>query len=134
MLITATPDLLGVHVNTCSGAGLVEAHEPASALVPLVVPLNEPPAAGSTIGAPHVPVVPDGVGVVVGTACVAVPVAVAIAPGVGVTAGVAVRVALTVDVVTGAGVAVAAGVLVGAAVGPPAGPTTERLNAPLLVA
>lgn len=44
--IVATPDVVGVHAKTRSGAALLEAQAPARVLVPLVVPVNVPPAAG----------------------------------------------------------------------------------------
>ena len=52
----AEPDRLGVQANTFSGAEpLAPAHVPDSVLAPVVVPVNVPPAAGTTIGLAHAP-------------------------------------------------------------------------------
>ncbi len=54
--IVAAPETVGVQRNTCSGALAVAAAQLAlSALAPLVVPVNVPPAAGMAIGFAHVP-------------------------------------------------------------------------------
>jgi len=52
--IVDTPDTPGVHWNTASGDVFVVAHVPARLLAPAVTPVNTPPAAGITTGAPHV--------------------------------------------------------------------------------
>ena len=54
--IVETPDTVGVHWNTASGAAVVEAHVPESALVPDVAPVNTPPSDGITVGDAHVAV------------------------------------------------------------------------------
>jgi hypothetical protein len=53
--MVAGPDAEGVHWKTFSGDVLLFAQVPASALVPVVVPVNVPPAAGSTVGLAQVP-------------------------------------------------------------------------------
>jgi len=52
--IVATPDALGVHWKTDSGAVFVPAHVPARPLAPAVAPVNTPPPAGTTTGTAHV--------------------------------------------------------------------------------
>jgi hypothetical protein len=47
--IVATPERLGVHANTRSGADAVLAQLAVRVLGPLVVPLNVPPAAGMVV-------------------------------------------------------------------------------------
>jgi len=53
--MVAVPDAEGVHWKPFSGDVLLFAQVPASALVPLVVPVNVPPAAGRTVGLAQVP-------------------------------------------------------------------------------
>src|SRR6266571_4945919 len=48
--MVAVPETAGVHWKTCSGAVPELPQLPASALVPLVVPLMVPPWAGRTVG------------------------------------------------------------------------------------
>jgi len=55
--IAAVPEVAGVHWKTFSGEAPELPQLPASALVPLVLPVKIPPAAGMTIGVLHVPVV-----------------------------------------------------------------------------
>jgi hypothetical protein len=50
-----TPDTLGVHWNTYSGAVFVVPHVPVRALAPAVTPVNTPPAGGITVAVAHVP-------------------------------------------------------------------------------
>jgi hypothetical protein len=58
--IVAVPDRAGVHWNTFSGALPVLPQLPLAVLLPLVVPPNEPPAAGITVGLVQDP--PEGGG------------------------------------------------------------------------
>ena len=51
----AVPEAEGVHTNTRSGAVDVVAHEPACALVPLVVPETVPPCGERKYGLAQVP-------------------------------------------------------------------------------
>src|SRR5881409_2563989 len=48
--MVAVPETAGVHWKTCSGDIPELPQLPASALVPLVVPLKVPPCAGMTVG------------------------------------------------------------------------------------
>src|SRR5437762_10287268 len=64
--MVAVPETVGVHWKTCSGDSPERPQLPASALVPLVVPLKVPPGAGMTVGLLQAPP-PGGVVVVVGT-------------------------------------------------------------------
>jgi predicted MFS family arabinose efflux permease len=61
--IVATPDVVGVQRKTRSGALPLFAHVPASVLAPLVVPVNEPPAAGTSVALSQAAI---GVGTTVG--------------------------------------------------------------------
>jgi hypothetical protein len=64
-LSVATPDVAGIQRNTRSGALPLFAHVPASVLVPLVVPVKIPPAAGMSVAFTHAP---TGVATAVGVA------------------------------------------------------------------
>ena len=102
--IVATPENVGVHWNTCSGALSTVEQVPVCVLGPLVAPLKLPPAAGMTIGFKHA----FGVAVTVGVGSnVAVAVNVGVAVTVTVGVGVAVAVAVEVGVAVGVAVAVA---------------------------
>ena len=93
--IVAVPEVAGVHWKTFSGELLLVAHVPLSVLVPLVVPLKVPPAAGMAVLA--LQALGTGVGVAVA------PVEVGVMVGVGVRVGVRVAVApVGVAVVVGA--------------------------------
>src|SRR5437016_12193706 len=48
--MVAVPETVGVHWETCSGDSPERPQLPASALVPLVVPLKVPPGAGMAVG------------------------------------------------------------------------------------
>src|SRR5438034_9044212 len=48
--MVAVPEIVGVHWKTCSGDSPERPQLPASALVPLVVPLKVPPGAGMSVG------------------------------------------------------------------------------------
>src|SRR5207249_11908661 len=48
--MVAVPETVGVHWKTCSGDSPERPQLPASALVPLVVPLKIPPGAGMAVG------------------------------------------------------------------------------------
>src|SRR5436305_9399183 len=48
--MVAVPETVGVHWKTCSGDSPERPQLPASALVPLVVPLKVPPGAGMAVG------------------------------------------------------------------------------------
>ena len=120
--MVATPDNVGVHWKTCSGALSIREQVPVCVLGPLVVPLNVPPAAGMTIGFAHA----FGVAVTVGTGTV-VAVAVGVRNGVAVAVGVANAVSVTVGVAVSVTVGVA--VTLGVGVGFP-GDKTKRSNAP----
>jgi len=48
--MVAVPETVGVHWKTRSGDSPERPQLPASALVPLVVPLKVPPGAGMTVG------------------------------------------------------------------------------------
>src|SRR5213594_3111951 len=48
--MVAVPETVGVHWKTCSGDSPERPQLPASALVPLVVPLKVPPTAGMAVG------------------------------------------------------------------------------------
>src|SRR5437870_8004559 len=64
--MVAVPETVGVHWKTCSGDSPERPQLPASALVPLVVPLKVPPGAGMTVGLLQAPP-PGRVAVGVGT-------------------------------------------------------------------
>src|SRR5437764_1424010 len=64
--MVAVPETVGVHWKTCSGDSPERPQLPASALVPLVVPLKVPPGAGMAVGLLQAPP-PGRVVVVVGT-------------------------------------------------------------------
>src|SRR5438132_12069989 len=61
--MVAVPETVGVHWKTCSGDSPERPQLPASALVPLVVPLKVPPGAGMAVGLLQAP--PPGREVVV---------------------------------------------------------------------
>src|SRR5438034_11428135 len=65
--MVAVPETVGVHWKTCSGDSPERPQLPASALVPLVVPLKVPPGAGMTVGLLQAPP-PGAVVVAAGTA------------------------------------------------------------------
>src|SRR5205809_5102147 len=65
--MVAVPETVGVHWKTCSGDSPERPQLPASALVPLVVPLKVPPGAGMAVGLLQAPP-PGRVVVVAGTA------------------------------------------------------------------
>lgn len=143
--MVAVPERVGVHWKTFSGELLLVLQVPASVLVPLVVPVKVPPAAGITVAAlqasaPGVTVtVGVGVAVRVGVRVAVALVGVAVRVGVGVRVavrvgvtlvgvGVRVGVAVGVDVGSGVGVTVRVGpatVAVGVLVGPAGGSTTN---------
>ena len=53
--MVATPDTVGVHLNTASGEALVLPQVPVSELAPLVTPVKVPPAAGIVVGEAQLP-------------------------------------------------------------------------------
>src|SRR5438132_7119710 len=63
--MVAVPETVGVHWKTCSGDAPERPQLPASAVVPLVVPLKVPPGAGMAVGLLQAPP-PGRVVVVVG--------------------------------------------------------------------
>src|SRR5437667_12579597 len=62
--MVAVPETVGVHWKTCSGDSPELPQLPASALVPLVVPLKVPPGAGMAVGLLQAPAPAGEVGVV----------------------------------------------------------------------